>query len=104
VSADVLSARTEWDEGYARLLEEARDPARGEPLHAQLDAVTAELRKRVGATYTLRELASEYRDSERWAWQAVSDSGPPPGWAQTLSLVSAAAFHLYARGAVDYTP
>jgi hypothetical protein len=104
VSSDVVSARSEWEDGYARLLEEARDPARAEALHAQLDAVTAELRRRVGATFTLRELAAAYSDSDRWARDAVSDLAPSSGWPRTLSLVGAAAFHLYARGAVDYAP
>jgi hypothetical protein len=27
-----------------------------------------------------------------------------PDWTRTLALVEAAAFHLYARGAVDYAP
>jgi hypothetical protein len=104
VSADVAIARSEWKDGYVRLLDEARDPARAEALHAEVDAVTAELRKRVGATFTLRELAAAYPDSERWTREAVSDLASSPGWPRTLSLVGAAAFHLYARGAVDYTP
>jgi hypothetical protein len=104
VSADVASARSEWEVGYARLLEEVRDRTRAEALYAQVDAVTAELRKQVGATFTLRELAAAYADSERWAREVVSDHAPSPGWPRTLSLVEAAAFHLYSRGAVDYTP
>jgi len=104
VSADLASARSEWEDGYGRLLEEARDPARADSLHAQVDAVTAELRRRVGATFSLRELAAAYPDSERWTREAVSDLSPSAGWPRTLSLVGAAAFHLYARGALDYTP
>jgi hypothetical protein len=104
VNADVAIARSEWEDGYVRLLEEARDPLRAEALHAQVGAVTAELRRRVGATFTLRELAAAYSGSERWAREAVSDAAPSSGWPRTLSLVEAAAFHLYARGAVDYTP
>jgi len=104
VSADVETARIEWEDGYTHLLQEARDPARAESLHAQVAAVTAELRRRVGATFTMRELAAAYADSERWTRAAVSDSASSPGWPRTLSLVEAAAFHLYARGAVDYAP
>jgi hypothetical protein len=104
VSADLASARSEWEDGYARLLEEVRDPFRAELLHAQVDAVTAELRKRIGVTFTLRELAAAYPDSERWARDVVADLAPAPGSPRTLAYVEAAAFHLYARGAVDYTP
>lgn len=87
-----------------RLLDEARDPILGPRLHAQVEAVTAELRRRVGGTFTLRELAAAYVDSERWAREAVGQHAPAPGWPRTLALVGDAAFYLYARGAVDYTP
>ena len=70
----------------------------------QVDAVTAELRRRVGQTFTLAELAAAYAGAERWSRDAVASSAPPAGWPRTLALVEAAAFHLYARGAVDYTP
>jgi hypothetical protein len=99
-----MAARSDWEQGYARLLDEARDPARGEQLHTQLEVVTNELRRRVGGTFTLRELAEAYVYSDSWAREAVADHAPFPGWPRTLSVVGDAAFHLYARGAVDYTP
>jgi hypothetical protein len=34
----------------------------------------------------------------------VAEQSPAPGWPRTLSLVEAAAFHLYSRGAQDYLP
>jgi hypothetical protein len=104
VSEQVESARRDWEEGYRRLLAEARDPSAAERLHAQVDAVTDELRKRVGATFTLAELAGAYQRSERWTREAVSERAPAPGWPRTLAIVGDAAFHLYARGAVDYEP
>lgn len=66
--------------------------------------MTEELRKRVGGTYTLRELASEYRTADAWAREAVSEHAPTTGWPGTLSMVEGAAFLLYSRGAVDYEP
>ena len=104
MAVDVVSARSDWEQGYTRLLDVARDPALGERLHAQVEAVTAELRRRVGGTFTLRELAEAYVDSERWAREAVADRAPAPGWPRTLALVGDAAFYLYARGALDYAP
>lgn len=101
---DVVVARSDWEQGYVRLLDQARDPVLGERLYAQIEAVTAELRRRVGGTFTLRELAEVYVDSERWAREAVFEHAPTPGWPRTLSLVGDAAFHLYSRGAVDYAP
>ena len=38
------------------------------------------------------------------AREAIEEHAPTPGWARSVSMVSDAAFHVYARGAVDYTP
>lgn len=100
----VASARREWEEGSRRFLHETRDPARADALHRQVDAVTEELRRRVGGTFTLAELAAAYQRSEPWTREAVSERAPAPGWPRTLAIVGDAAFHLYARGAVDYEP
>ena len=102
--AEVLSARREWEDGHRRLLEQARDSGAAERLLAQVDVVAAELRRRVGGVYTLRELAAAYTRSEEWSRAVVSEHAPAPGWPRTLSLVEAAAFHVYARGAQDYAP
>jgi hypothetical protein len=102
--AEVESARRDWAEGHRRLLEQARDPRERERLLAQVDAVGAELRRRVGGTFTLRELAGTYVGAEEWSRSVVAEQAPAPGWPRTLSLVEAAAFHLYARGAQDYSP
>ena len=102
--AELESARREWEEGHRRLHEQARQEAQPERLLAQVDAVAAELRRRVGGTFTLRELAIAYAGAERWSRTAVSERAPAPGWPRTLSLVEAAAFHEYARGAQDYEP
>jgi hypothetical protein len=102
--AEVESARREWEEGYRRLQEQAREDPRPERLLAQVDAIAAELRRRVGGTFTLAELAAAYAGAERWSRDAVSEQAPAPGWPRTLSLVEAAAFHEYSRGAQDYEP
>ena len=102
--AEVESARREWEEGHRRLLERARVEPQPERLLAQVDAVAAELRRRVGGTFTLRELAEAYGGAEVWTRDVVAEQAPAPGWPRTLSLVEAAAFHQYARGAQDYEP
>jgi hypothetical protein len=102
--AEVESAPRDWEEGHRRLLEQAREPSERERLFAQVDAVGAELRRRVGGVFTLRELVAAYAEAEEWSRAAVSEQAPAPGWPRTLSLVEAAAFHLYARGAQDYEP
>jgi hypothetical protein len=102
---DIESARRDWEDGYRRLIAAAaRDPVEADRLHRQLDVVTGELRRRVGSTFTVAELARAYPDSERWTRTAVEESGAPPGWARSLAMAGDAAFHLYARGAVDYAP
>ncbi|HSO01067.1 MAG TPA: hypothetical protein VLS46_00970, partial [Gaiellaceae bacterium] len=102
--AEVESARREWEDGHRRLLEQTRDPATADRLLPQVDVVAAELRRRVGGVFTLRELAAAYGRSEEWSRAAVSQEAAAPGWPRTLSLVEAAAFHQYARGAQDYEP
>ena len=103
MTADVESARIEWEHAYRDFAEVARDPALDERVGAQLAAVTTELRRRIGGVFTLGELADEYARADRWARDVLSEQGLP-GWPRTLSLVEGAAFHLYARGAVDYRP
>jgi hypothetical protein len=104
VRAELESARRDWEVAYRRLLEEARDPGKADVLQSQLDVVSAELRKRVGGTYTLDELAREYGRADDWARSAVAEKAASSGWLGTLSIVEGAAFLLYSRGAVDYEP
>ncbi len=104
MAADVESARREWETSYRRLGESAREPGSPDGLHRQLRVVTEELRKRVGSTFTLRELADEYGRADDWARDAVAERATYPGWLSSLAIVEGAAFHLYSRGAVDYEP
>jgi hypothetical protein len=103
MSADLPSARFEWERAHRDLAEVASDPVAEERVQRQLSAVSAELRRRVGGTFTLDELAEEYVAADRWARDVLADQAVP-GWTRTLALVQGAAFHLYARGAADYTP
>jgi hypothetical protein len=104
VSVDVESARRDWEDGHRRFMSAARDPVQADRLHSQVDVVTDELRRRVGGTYTLAGLAQAYATSERWVRQAVEERAAAPGWARSLAVVGDAAFHIYARGALDYRP
>jgi len=103
VSADLASARLEWEHAYRDLEDGARDPALADRVRNQLEAITAELRRRVGGTFTMGELADEYTRADAWAYDVLTEQNVP-GWPRTLTLVEGAAFHLYARGAVDYEP
>ena len=94
--------RREWEDGYRRFQNLSRDRIAADRLSRQLDVVTDELRKRVGQTFTLEELAAAYEGADDWAREAVSEHAATPGWPRTLAIVQDAAFYMYQRGAVDY--
>ena len=97
-------ARHEWQDGTRRL-EAARDDARRyHQLLELLGLIHDELRKRVGGTYTLDELAAAYSESEAWARELLDERATLPGWPRDLTTVLAAAFDAYQLGAVDYRP
>jgi hypothetical protein len=99
----VEQTRREWAEGHRRLQGELRAP-RGEVAAAELEVVLAALRKRVGQTFTLADLADAYATADVWSREAVEESEPGAGWPRRLATVTEAAFHVYSRGAVDYAP
>ena len=94
-------ARQQWAESHRDLTSQ---PAGDDRVNGQVESVMIELRRRVGASFTLAQLAAVYDDSERWTLAAIAERDGMPGWARTASAASGAAFHLYARGARDYRP
>jgi hypothetical protein len=95
--------RHEWEESARRLEAAAADRPLYHALLEQVETVTGELRKRVGQTYSLADLAHAYLDAERWAAATLAEEDAPR-WPRNLSTVVGAAFHRYARGALDYEP
>jgi hypothetical protein len=104
VPATLDIVRSEWEDGHRRLEEQRSDPVAYRRLHQQVDVLVEELRRRVGTTYTLADLAEAYADASRWSRTAIEERAPAPGWPRTLALVESAAFYLYQRGAQDYRP
>lgn len=96
----VESARQQWATGHRRLAGQAADRSLYLRLLDQVGLVLDELNRRVGQTFTLAELANAYQDADRWLLDVL---GAGPG-TDHLALVEDAAFHVYARGAVDYSP
>lgn len=98
-------ARHQWEEGLRRLAAERGSP-RADQLVELVDAVQDELRRRVGQTYSLAQLAAAYGGSEDWVRDIVVAAAPPRGRAgvRDTTLVQDAAFGRYARGATDYRP
>jgi hypothetical protein len=100
------AARHQWEEGRRRLAEEGVDTARSRHLGLLVDAVTDELRKRIGRTFTMDELAAVYGGAEDWVRDVIVSSAPPRSRAgiRDTALVQDAAFARYAQGASDYRP
>jgi hypothetical protein len=96
--------RHEWAAGYRRLEAERETAAHYRALQAQLGAITAELRKRVGDVYDLEGLAAEYGRSDAWAQRTVSELPSADRWPPGVTIATDAAFHLFARRAQDYVP
>lgn len=104
VIANLDLVRDDWEAGYRRLQLASRDEHEAALLAAHVDVISAELRRRVGSTFTLEMLAAAYAGADAWVRQAIEEQAPTPGWARTVAMIEDAAFHVYARGAVDYTP
>ena len=96
--------RQEWEEGSRRLEAAREDGRRYRELLGLLELLLDELRKRIGQTYTLGELVAAYRESDRWAREVLEERAETPGWPRDLTIVLAAAFDAYQRGATDYEP
>jgi hypothetical protein len=104
-SVEIVLARRQWEEGRQRFDEESQlDPRVQEVLLAALEVVVGELRRRVGQTFSLGDLTAAYGGAERWVREAIEEHAPFPGWPRSVTTVQDAAFHLYSRGATDYSP
>jgi hypothetical protein len=104
VQDSLETTRREWEEGNRRLQAAASNHQLYERLLAEVDLVLDELRRRVGQTFTLQELAAAYGDADKWVQEALVEAEPAPGWPARSTMVQDAAFHYYSRGAVDYRP
>lgn len=87
----VENAVFQWQEGAKRLRELEDDRLR-QRLERRIDAVAEELRRRLGSTFTVEELAELYGSGTAWAEEHVG----PDTW-----LIEAA-FQRYVREAANY--
>ena len=90
----VENARFQWEEGERRV-RDASDPAEAE---RAVRAVLDELRRRLGSTFTIDELASFYAEGVDWASTLAFAAGA----AEQPSWIVDAAFCRYAREAADW--
>ncbi len=90
VAYGIHNALFEWEAGERRL----REAPQLEPAVA---AVRDELRRRLGSSFTVEELAAFYASGVDWAWELAWGSARE----ETASAVDAA-FGRYVREATDY--
>jgi hypothetical protein len=96
VSYGIENARFQWEDGERRVRKS--DEATRSDLDRAVDSVEDELRRRLGSTFTIEELAALYASGTDWAdaiahsRRAGSDSG----------AVVDAAFNRYAREAANF--
>jgi hypothetical protein len=101
---DVELARQQWQSGDRRVESMRGDGKSYASAVGHVELIVDELRKRVGQTFTLGELANAYVGADAWArevFELAEPDAPPP---VDGSISTDAAFHRYARGATDYTP
>jgi hypothetical protein len=97
--------RRDWADGERRLAAaRTRDPARA----VAYDRVCAELRRtlrrRVGQTFSLNDLAQVYARSATWSRDVAQRAAPGSAYAHDLSVTADAVFAEAARQASDWTP
>jgi hypothetical protein len=102
--AALEATRREWEEGHRRLEATSSDRRRYALLLSELELIVDQLRRRIGQTFTLEELATAYREADRWVQDTLAEREQEAGWPTRMTIVQDAAFHAYSRGAVDYRP
>jgi hypothetical protein len=102
VSYPVENALYEWEEGYRRLQGLGDRPALYGRVLAAIDAIRDELRRRVGATFTVADLADLYGHGTDWCLAVAAAVAPEESTDWDSQAVADAAFHLHLRGARDW--
>jgi hypothetical protein len=104
MAPDLELARQQWRDGNRRLEEARGDRARYRRLVEGTDRVVDVLRGRLGQSFTLDELADAYGGADDWVLEVLEAEDPEGAVPFEPGTVADAAFHAYARGAVDYRP
>jgi len=101
MSYAVENALFQWEEGFRALQAARSGSAANRALARAVLAVEDELRKRLGSSFSIVELAALYREGTDWALEVTLGSGadePPLASAVAVD----AAFYLYMREASDF--
>jgi hypothetical protein len=101
-SHEVENAVFQWEEGYRRLAAARSEPAVYRLLGKLVVAVQDELRKRLGSSFSVVELASLYRQGTDWPTELALAAMPEEGVSVDPAVAADAAFYLYMREASDF--
>lgn len=94
------TAVQQWRAGERRLHE--ADPAQAVAMERVTDEIHAELRRRLGGTFTTEELVALYDAGTDWCLDLAARVAPGAPWAWDTRIVADAAFARYVRDAADY--
>ncbi len=100
VSMPFETAAFDWRAAERRVQETPPDERLA--MERVIEAIFAELRRRIGITFTADELADFYDAGTDWCLELAQRVAPDAPWAWEASTVVDAAFHRYLGGATDY--
>ena len=99
---EVENAVLQWEDGYRNLEAARSEPTLYRALGRAVVSVQEELRKRLGSRFSVRELASVYRQGTDWTLELSLAATPPGGQPVDTAVAADAAFYLYMREASDF--
>ena len=94
------TALDQWREGERRLAD--APPEQRAALERVTRRIEAELRRRLGGSFTADELAELYDRGTGWVTDLAVDAAPEEPYAWDARVVADAAFARYLRSAVDF--
>lgn len=98
-TAQAQAALFEWQEGARRM--QGVPIARRAACEAVVDAVQDELRRRLGSSFTVVDLAREYADAHGWFLHVALQAAPRVPAAHDGAVTMDAAFARFMRRAQD---
>jgi|SRR5450759_1281925 hypothetical protein len=90
----------QWRQGERRL--RAAPSERQPALERVIEALVADLRRRLGGRFSTEELVELYEGGTSWCLQVAMRIAPGDPWAWEAGVVIDAAFARYLREAADY--
>jgi hypothetical protein len=90
----------QWREGERRMA--GAPPEQRPALEAAVEEIEAELRRRLGGTFTTDELTDLYQRGTDWCTELAARVAPEAPWAWDARTVADTAFLRYLRDARDF--